>query len=101
MPSTRGRAWEAEIDGYARKDSWYPYRMLAKKTSKNQITLPKRIADQFPAVDYFEVTSEAGKIVLRPVEVDPLARVREKLAEMGLAEGDVRAAVEWARSPNE
>jgi hypothetical protein len=29
--------------------------MLAKKTSKNQITLPKAIADRFPGVDYFDV----------------------------------------------
>ena len=56
--------------------------MLTKKTSKNQITLPKRIVDQFPAVDYFEVTAESGRIVLRPVEVDPLARVRLRLGPL-------------------
>ena len=75
--------------------------MLAKKTSKNQITLPKRIADQFPAVDYFEVTTEGGRIVLRPVEVDPAARVQAKLAEMGLDDEDVRDAVNWARTSPE
>jgi hypothetical protein len=83
------------------KESWYPYFMLTKKTSKNQITLPKRIVEQFPAVDYFEVTAEAGKIVLRPVDVDPLARVREKLAELGLDDDDIRAAVAWARRTDE
>ena len=75
--------------------------MLAKKTSKNQITLPKRIADQFPAVDYFEVTTEGGRIVLRPVEVDPLARVQAKLADLGLGGEDVRDAVKWARRSSE
>ena len=75
--------------------------MIAKKTSKNQITLPKRIADQFPAVDYFEVTTEGGRIVLRPVEVDPVARVQAKLAEMGLDDEDVRDAVKWARTSSE
>ena len=75
--------------------------MLAKKTSKNQITLPKRIADQFPAVDYFEVTTEGGRIVLRPVEVDPVARLNAKLAEMGLDDEDVRDAVNWARTSPE
>jgi AbrB family looped-hinge helix DNA binding protein len=75
--------------------------VLAKKTSKNQITLPKRIADQFPAVDYFEVTTEGGRIVLRPVEVDPVARVQAKLAEMGLDDEDVRDAVNWARTSSE
>jgi hypothetical protein len=29
--------------------------MLAKKTSKNQITLPKAIVQQIPATDYFDV----------------------------------------------
>jgi hypothetical protein len=71
---------------------------LTKKTSKNQITLPKRIVEEFPGVDYFEVTAEAGSIVLRPLELDPIGRVREKLAELGIGEGDVRAAVEWARA---
>jgi hypothetical protein len=44
------------------------------------------------------VTAEGGSIVLRPVEIDPLGRVREKLAELGIGEEDVRAAVEWARA---
>ena len=29
--------------------------MLAKKTSKNQITLPKEIALKFQGVDYFDI----------------------------------------------
>lgn len=70
---------------------------LTKKTSKNQITLPKRIVDQFPGAEYFEVTAEGDRIVLRPVETAPLARVHEKLAELGLDEKDVQAAVHWAR----
>jgi len=41
--------------------------MLAKRTSKNQIELPERLADQFAGTDYFEVSAEEGKIVLRPV----------------------------------
>ena len=32
--------------------------MLAKKTSKNQLTLPKEIADKFPGVDLFERNRE-------------------------------------------
>ena len=72
--------------------------VLAKKTSKNQITLPKRVVEEFPRAEYFEVTAEEGRIILRPVEVDPLGRVREKLAEMGLTEDDVRKAVDWART---
>jgi bifunctional DNA-binding transcriptional regulator/antitoxin component of YhaV-PrlF toxin-antitoxin module len=29
--------------------------MLAKMTSKNQITIPKKIIEQLPDVEYFEV----------------------------------------------
>ena len=32
--------------------------MIAKKTSKNQLTLPKKIVDRFPDVDYFDVRVE-------------------------------------------
>jgi AbrB family looped-hinge helix DNA binding protein len=71
--------------------------MLAKKTAKNQITLPKKVADQFPATDYFDVRTEGGEIVLRPVDPDALRRVQRKLAELGIRERDVRAAVAWAR----
>jgi hypothetical protein len=71
--------------------------MLTKKTSKNQITLPKRVVEKFPGADYFEVTTEGARIILRPVHVDPVGRVREKLEELGIGEDDVRAAVEWAR----
>ena len=71
--------------------------MLAKKTSKNQITLPKKIVERFPGCDYFEVSAEGGAIVLRPVDVDALGKVQEKLAELGIREKDVRAAIEWAR----
>jgi hypothetical protein len=71
--------------------------MLAKKTTKNQITLPKSIADRFPGCDYFDVTCEGGTIVLRPVDVDPLTKVQNKLAELDIGEDDVAEAIDWAR----
>lgn len=71
--------------------------MLAKKTVKNQLTLPKRIADRFPGVDYFEVQLEQDRIVLSPVRPDRLAEVRAKLIELGVTPGDVTRAVAWAR----
>ena len=40
---------------------------LAKKTSKNQLTLPKAVVDRFPGVDYFEVSADADRILLKPV----------------------------------
>ncbi len=71
--------------------------MIAKMTSKNQITLPKRIVEQFPECSYFEVSAEAGRIVLKPVDLDALGKVHRKLEELGITESDVREAVEWAR----
>jgi hypothetical protein len=71
--------------------------MLAKKTVKNQITLPKKIADQFPDVDYFEVRREGDRIVLEPFRPDRASEVRERLASLGVKEGDVGRAVAWAR----
>jgi hypothetical protein len=71
--------------------------VIAKKTAKNQITLPKKIAVQFPDCDYFEVSAEEGRIVLRPVRPDGLRRVQQRLEELGIVEGDVAAAVKWAR----
>jgi len=75
--------------------------MLAKKTAKNQLTLPKEIADRFPGVDLFDATVERNRIVLVPVKVTPitlsLAGIREKMEKLGIAEGDVADAVAWAR----
>ncbi len=71
--------------------------MIAKKTSKNQITLPKRIVELFPKCDYFAVSAEDGRIVLRPVDEDALGKVQRKLEELGIRESDVDEAIEWAR----
>ncbi|MGA7110445.1 MAG: hypothetical protein WBV28_13580 [Terracidiphilus sp.] len=71
--------------------------MLAKKTSKNQITLPKAVVAHFSAVEYFEVSTDGRSIVLRPLETSRSAQVRDRLAALGIAEQDVEAAVRWAR----
>ncbi len=71
--------------------------MLAKRTSKNQITLPKRVADHFPDTDYFEVREEASRIVLVPVHPGRADAVRRKLATLGIRPSDVPRAVRWAR----
>ena len=72
--------------------------MLAKKTSKNQLTLPKRVADRCPGIEYFDVGVERGRIVLRPVQVGQLDQVRAKLDTLGIKPKDVAAAVVWARA---
>ena len=72
--------------------------MLAKLTSKNQLTLPKAAVAAVEATEYFDVTAENGRIVLTPVRVNRAGAVRAKLAEIGLSEADVADAVSWARS---
>jgi hypothetical protein len=71
--------------------------VLAKKTSKNQITLPKAIVSDFPDVDYFEVSSEDGRIVLVPVRPNQADQVRDKLEALGVSEQDVEYAIKSAR----
>ena len=71
--------------------------MLAKLTSKNQLTLPKAVISGFPDIDYFDVAEENGRIVLTPVQVTRADAVRAKQAELGLPDGDVADAVAWAR----
>jgi hypothetical protein len=75
--------------------------MLAKKTSKNQITLPKKIVTALPETDYFDVTLREGAVVLRPVTISEpgtkLATVRRKIKELGLTPKDIDDAIRWAR----
>ena len=71
--------------------------MLAKITSKNQLTLPKSITAAIGAVEYFDVVARDGQIVLTPVRIQRGDAVRAKLAELDLGEADVAAAVAWAR----
>ena len=44
--------------------------MLAKPISKNQLTLPKSATAAVGATDYFDVTTENGRIALTPVRVN-------------------------------
>jgi bifunctional DNA-binding transcriptional regulator/antitoxin component of YhaV-PrlF toxin-antitoxin module len=75
--------------------------MLAKKTSKNQITIPKKIAESFPDVEYFDIRVEGDKILLTPAKILPagptLERVREKMRQLGITGNDVSEALRWAR----
>jgi bifunctional DNA-binding transcriptional regulator/antitoxin component of YhaV-PrlF toxin-antitoxin module len=71
--------------------------MLAKKTIKNQITLPKAVITRFKGVDYFDVTTDGNSIILRPLQKSRADEVRARLAELGIEEQDVAAAISWAR----
>ena len=77
---------------------------IAKLTSKNQLTLPAAIVRDFPGVDYFEVREVESGILLEPIRgskaTDPEATLRElqaHVARLGIIEGDVADAVQWAR----
>ncbi|MCG5526062.1 AbrB/MazE/SpoVT family DNA-binding domain-containing protein [Ectothiorhodospira haloalkaliphila] len=71
--------------------------MLAKLTSKNQITLPKAAISRVDVADYFDVTVENGRIILTPVRVQQAQAVRDKLEKLGITEKDIDDAVAWAR----
>jgi len=71
--------------------------MLAKKTVKNQITLPKRIVQDFPNVEYFDVRKEDDRIILEPLKTDRAKQVRAKLAALKITEMDIAKAVARAR----
>ena len=75
--------------------------MLAKKTVKNQITLPKSVVEKIPDTDYFDVSLRGEEIVLKPVRIYApgarLGRVRAKIKALGLTEKDIDEAIRWAR----
>ena len=71
--------------------------MLAKLTTKNQLTLPKRVVAEVRAEDYFDVEVRNGQIVLTPVRIQRADLVRAKLAELNLEESDLEEAVTWGR----
>jgi antitoxin component of MazEF toxin-antitoxin module len=72
--------------------------MIAKITSKNQLTLPKSVVQAIGATEYFDVEVRQGQIVLTPVRMQRGDAVRAKLAALGLTEADVPTAVRWSRS---
>ena len=72
--------------------------MLAKITTKNQLTLPKSVTQAVGATDYLDVQVREGQIILTPVRIQRGDAVRAKLAELGLGEVDVAEAVRWARA---
>ena len=71
--------------------------MLAKLTSKNQLTLQKSVVMSVGKADYYEVAVESGRIVLTPVRIQQADAVRAKLEALGINEQDVGDAIEWAR----
>jgi hypothetical protein len=75
--------------------------MLAKRTVKNQITLPKSVVARFGGVEYFDVSTDGDIITLRPLRESRADEVRARLAQLGVEEQDVPAAISWARKQRE
>jgi bifunctional DNA-binding transcriptional regulator/antitoxin component of YhaV-PrlF toxin-antitoxin module len=74
--------------------------MLAKMTSKHQITIPKKIIEQLPDVEYFEVELKDGVVMLKPLKIydTNLEKIRTKIKKLDLQENTIKEAIEWARS---
>jgi hypothetical protein len=75
--------------------------MLAKLTSKNQLTLPRDIVKEFKGIEYFDADVRDGRIILAPVRMQPmdanLEGIRKKMEKLGITPADVTEAVRWAR----
>jgi len=71
--------------------------VLAKKTVKNQITLPEAIAARFSGVEYFDASTDGACIVLRPLQPSRADQARDRLAQLGIDKQDVTDAISWAR----
>lgn len=79
--------------------------MLAKLTTKNQITLPRNVVKEFKGIEYFDAVVQDGRIVLEPVRIRPitgdLQEIRNKMKRLGVTEEDVTKAVRWSRLKQE
>jgi len=73
--------------------------MLAKITSKNQITIPKKVMTQIADTKYFDVEVKDGKISLTPLTIYDmdLEKIRTKMKKLGLSPNSVAEAIKWAR----
>ena len=71
--------------------------MLAKRTTKNQLTLPKAVVVATGEADYYDVSTDNGRIILTPLRIQRADALRSKLAELGIKQDDVQDAIKWAR----
>ncbi len=74
--------------------------MLAKITSKNQITIPKKIIEKMPGVEHFDIEYKNGAVILKPIKLfnTNLDQIRFKIKKLGLNENSVAEAIEWVKS---
>jgi len=74
--------------------------MLAKITSKNQITIPKKIIEKIPNVKHFDIELKDGIIIMKPIKLydTNMDQIRAKVKKLGLKENSVAEAIKWAKS---
>jgi bifunctional DNA-binding transcriptional regulator/antitoxin component of YhaV-PrlF toxin-antitoxin module len=74
--------------------------MLAKITSKNQITIPKKIIEKMPDVKHFDLELKDGVVIMKPIRFydTNLEQIRGKIKKLGLTEDSVAEAIKWAKS---
>lgn len=71
--------------------------MLAKRTSENQVTVPKAIVQTVGESDYYDMTVQNGSIVLTPIRLHQADAIRAKLEQLGISPDDVGDAIAWSR----
>jgi len=71
--------------------------LLAKLTTKNQLTLPKAVVTRFAGVEHFDVSTDGSVITLKPLRPSKADEVRQHLADLGITEQDITDAIAWAR----
>lgn len=74
--------------------------MLAKITSKNQITIPKKIIEKMPGIKHFDIEFEDGVVIMKPIKFydTNLDQIRAKIKKLGLKEDSVFEAIKWVKS---
>jgi bifunctional DNA-binding transcriptional regulator/antitoxin component of YhaV-PrlF toxin-antitoxin module len=74
--------------------------MLAKITSKNQITIPKKIIEKMPNVKHFDIEFKDGVVIMKPIKFydTNLDQIRAKIKKLELTEDSVAEAIKWVKS---
>ena len=74
--------------------------MLAKITSKNQITIPKKIIEKMPGIKHFDIEFKDGVVIMKPIKFydTNLDQIRAKIKKLGLKEDSVAEAIKWVKS---
>lgn len=82
---------------YSKESLLLELSLIAKMTSKNQLTLPKAVVESLGTPEYFDIETRGGQLILTPVQLQRTDALRERIREMGVTEQDVKDAVAWAR----